>query len=109
MERANAAAIYASHAAEVDQGLARLAIPHHLQDGLRRYALDGDPVGSFLTACIDNDLREAVSRGDDASLAGLKPIVQFLYNYAPAPCHGSRAKREAWQACRGVRGYREGI
>lgn len=98
---------YASHAAEVEQGFARLAVPPHLIDGLRRYALDGGYVGNFLTAVIDNDLREAVSRGDDNSLAGLKPIVQFLYNYCPAPCHGSPAKREAWQACGGVRGYTE--
>ncbi len=83
--------------AEARQGLRCLTIPARLHDGLLRYVVHGHPVGHFLTACIDNDLREAVSRGDDECLAAIKAIVQFFYNYTPAGCHGSPAKRVAWQ------------
>jgi hypothetical protein len=82
-------------------------VPSHLREGIVRYAIDGGHVGHFLTAVVSNDLHEAVSRGDDPSLAGLKGLMQFLYNYAPAPCWGSPAKVAAWQACGGVRGYKE--
>lgn len=79
-------------------------LPIHLRDGLERFIIQGGPVGSFLTAVLDNDLREAVSRADDDSLKALKPILQFLYGFAPAGCHGSPKNRLAWQARGGVAG-----
>jgi hypothetical protein len=82
-------------------------VPPHLREGIVRYALDGGHIGHFLTAVVSNDLHQAVSRGDDQSLAALKGLMQFLYNYAPAPCWGSPVKVAAWQACGGVRGYKE--
>ncbi len=87
---------YDEFAAELERGFAALA-----------YCLEGGYVGQFLTAVMDNDLREAVGRGDDNSLAGLKPIIQLLYNYAPGRCHGSKAIREAWQEKGGVKGRSE--
>ena len=46
--------------------------------------LTGRPVGNYLTAVLENDLLEAVSRGDDASLAGIKEIdLRFVFGYTP--------------------------
>lgn len=103
--KARTDAIYADFAREVDKGLDQLAlIPERLHYGLRHYALDGGRVGQFLTACADNDLREAISRADDESLVALRQIVQFFYNFAPGQCHGSPEKREKWQAHGGIKG-----
>lgn len=71
-------------------------VPHHLRDGVMQYCLVGRPIGHFLTAVMENDLREAVARGDEMSLAGLRGIVQFMYNYGPGQAWGSRAKVDAW-------------
>lgn len=83
-------------------------VPFHLRDGLEGYILRGVPVGSFLTACIENDLLGAVNRADPSSLAGLKGIMQFLYNFTPGPCWGSAARRKAWQAAGGAKGQCNG-
>lgn len=71
-------------------------VPCHLQDGITHHCLAGRPTGSFLTAVLCNDLFQAVCRGDDQSLAGLKSTVQFLHNYAPPGCWGSPAKCANW-------------
>lgn len=91
-------------ATEVDLDLGLPKVPEHLREGLRRYVLDGGRVGQFLAAAIENNLLGAISHGDDQSLAGLKPLVKFLYNDAPSPCWGSRERREAWQAQGGLAG-----
>lgn len=90
--------------AQMREALVRLRVPHNLQEGLEAYVLTGRPVGNYLTAVLENDLLEAVSRGDDASLAGIKGTVQFLYNYSPRNCWGSRAKVSAWMDQGGLAG-----
>lgn len=77
-------------------------VPFHLQDGLIHHCLHGRMTGSFLTAVMENDLLEAVCRGDQESIAGLKDIVQFLYNYSPPGCWGSPAKVKEWRAQQGL-------
>lgn len=90
--------------AEAEMAAGRQLVPFHLQEGLERYVLQGVPVGQFLTAVLDNDLREAVSRADPDSMAGLKTLMQFLYGFTPAGCWGSARNRKAWQAGGGVAG-----
>ena len=79
-------------------------VPPHLREGLQRYILTGGLVGQYLTALLDNDLREVVARGDDESLAGLRGTVQFLHNFCPGRCWGSPAIRQEWQAKGGING-----
>ena len=69
----------------------------HLAPGLMRWVEHGMSPGHFLTAVLTNDLLEAFTRGDDASLAGLKDIFRFLYNYCPSQCWGSPGKVGAWR------------
>jgi hypothetical protein len=78
-------------------------LPEHMQDGTRLYVEHGLAPGSFLTAVICNDLREAMSRADDINRARLFDIVSWFYNEAPAPCWGSPEKFAAWVEQRQVR------
>ena len=88
-------------AAEVDKTLRHrivvAGVPDRLVDGLALYIVEGIRPGHFLTAVLENDLTEAISRGDDDSRAGLVALVTFLYNYAPASCWGSPARVEGWE------------
>ena len=68
------------------------AMVPHLAPGLLRWVEHGTP-----QAVLTNDLLEAFTRGDDASLAGLKDIFRFLYNYCPSQCWGSPGKVGAWR------------
>lgn len=89
----------------VQQALAgRHLVPPHLWDGTFRYVIDGGHTGHFLCAVFENDLREAIARGDETSIAGLNGLVQFLYNYAPPGCWGSKDKHNRWLQCGGIMG-----
>jgi hypothetical protein len=74
-----------------------VTIPDHLCEGLDLHVLHGTATGSFLWAVLTNDLREALARADDTSLAALPAIVGWLYNEAPAGCWGSAEKADRWQ------------
>lgn len=76
-------------------------IPERMQAALRRYVLEGLQPGSFLTAVICNDLRNAVFQADDDNYPLLKLYLQWLYNVAPAPCWGSYDKMQNWMRERG--------
>lgn len=80
----------------VDEG--RELVPGHLWAGLRRYFVERVEPGHFLVSLLENDLREAVGRADPTSFAALPDLCKFLYNFAPARSHGSKAFVEAWIA-----------
>jgi len=46
-------------------------IPPHMMDGLTRYIEHGIALGGFLTAVLENDLREACARADDINIRNL--------------------------------------
>ncbi len=71
-------------------------ISDHMLDSLRRYIEKRSPVGGFLTAVIQNDLRMAVTRADDNNLRNLPAFISYLYNEAPSQCWGSKEKVEKW-------------
>lgn len=73
-------------------------IPDYMMDGLRAYIEHGIEPGSFLSAVISNDLREAISCADDTNIRNLPAYVAYLYNEAPSPCWGSAEKMQAWAA-----------
>lgn len=79
-------------------------IPPHCREGLIEYIRVGRPVGSFLTAVLSNDLREAFSRADDENLHALIDYVKYLYNYAPSQCWGSPSKVTRWIEIGGLAG-----
>lgn len=78
------------------------AIPPHMMDSLQHYIQEGCPVGNFLTAVLENDLREACSRADDTNLWLIPIYVAYLYNKAPIGCWGSPERVRAWKEQRAV-------
>lgn len=71
-------------------------VPEHMRDGISRYIEQGIRPGSFLTAVVQNDLREAIGHADDINLTALPTIVAWFYNYAPALCWGSTERMMGW-------------
>lgn len=71
-------------------------VPDHLRGGIFRYIEQGIPPGSFLTAVIHNDLREAIGQADHINILALPTIVAWFHNNAPAVCWGSKAQMQAW-------------
>lgn len=80
----------------VDEGA--YLIPAYMVGAAKRYILQGIPPGSFLTAVISNDLREAFARADDDNAAAMHGWVRFFFNYAPSGCWGSPERYSNWLA-----------
>lgn len=76
---------------------ARKGVPKHLLHGLALYLVKGINPGDFMTAVLENNLKEACATGDENSLAALVLIVRFLYNDAPAAAWGSKEKVSGWK------------
>ncbi len=79
-------------------------IPSHMHDGVRRYVMNGEAVGDFLTAILANDFMDACGRADSMNLNALQGWAKFLYNHVPAGCRGSRDVIRKWQAGHGIAG-----
>ena len=71
-------------------------LPRYMQDGMRRYIVNGIEPGSFLAAVLSNDLMEALRRGDDVNRQALPVYGMFLYNEAPCGCFGSVENYRSW-------------
>jgi len=78
-------------------------IPEHLWEGMKRYVLEGRPVGSFLTAVFSNDLFGAYARADDEAAAAVRDIVVYIHNECPIGCHGSVEKVAEWRGHGGLK------
>jgi hypothetical protein len=75
-------------------------IPDYMAVGLERWIEYGKNPGSFLTAVLTNDLREACLTADDTNRDLLWNYIAFLYEDAPYNCWGSSEKVKAWQKAR---------
>lgn len=67
-----------------------------LYGALERYLNLGIMPGSFLTAVLTNDLKEAFGRADRDNEANLKNIVGYIYNNIPSSAWGNQEKVTAW-------------
>ena len=70
--------------------------PNGLGPSIQRYIEHRIPFGSFMTAVVCNDLREACACADDDNKYLLFQIVQWFYNEAPHNCWGSKECVIAW-------------
>ena len=59
---------------------------------LERYLNHGIMPGSFMTAVIENNLKEALGRADAYNTLHLGNIVGYVYNHVPANAWGSAEK-----------------
>ena len=65
---------------------------------IRRHVEDGVKPGSFLSAVLDNDLREAIGQADDENLIHIWHVVAYCYHEIPGTCWGSKSQAQAWRA-----------
>lgn len=72
--------------------------PIHVCEPMLAWVNEGRLPGDFLQAVLRNDLKTAIARADDESLAGLSSIVGWLYNEAPGNCWGSLEAVNEWAA-----------
>ena len=81
-------------------------VPDYMRYGLEAYIEQGYMPGGFLTAVLENKFVDAVSNADLENTRNLQAYANFLYNYAPRACWGSREKVKAWSDMGGLQGLR---
>jgi hypothetical protein len=77
-----------------------MTLDEEIIESIRFYVKSGLEPGSFLTAVICNDLKEACARADRENIRRLPAIVAYFYNETPSPCWGSRARMDAWMSAK---------
>lgn len=68
-----------------------------IRDALDAWGRESVPAGWFLTAVLENNLSEALSRADEQNLQVIIHIVAYVYNELPSACWGSAEKVSKWQ------------
>lgn len=71
-------------------------IPVAIKRAIDLHAKKGCPCGQFVTAVLENNLREAINRADKNSLDALVEIVQYCHWEIPGNSWGSKEKVTAW-------------
>ena len=99
--------LYAEGTEMGDAGELDNLVLHNLRGGLVRHILEGGRVGGFLTALLENDLRQAVVRADPDSFDSLRNLVRFLNSFAPRNCHGGVVNVSTWIGHGGYLGLKE--
>lgn len=82
---------------------AECGIPDYMQTGLVEYIMTARPVGHFLTAVFENNLYQAVNRGDERNREHLADYIFFLHNHAPHACWGEPNVGATWRERGGLR------
>lgn len=76
--------------------MAPYRVPLETADQIVHYIHNGVPPGSFVRAVLENDLIQAVRKGDLENRAALSRIVEYLYCTCPTGAWMSEAQVEAW-------------
>lgn len=71
-------------------------IPPHTLESLKLYLEHGVDPGDFLTAVLENNLKEAFGRADENNIEALFHLVAYLYNEVPMNAWGSRENMNNW-------------
>lgn len=69
-------------------------------DGIARYLMFGDPLGSFLEHVVHNDLMHAAAQADEVNGANLRVWAAVLLRM-PMDSIGTKQKVESWRIRRG--------
>lgn len=80
----------------LEDAIAKSNIPEYMHIGVKLYVLDGTPPGSFLSAVLRNDLRQAVLRADTNNIHHLPDYIHLFYNHLPADCWGNDENVDNW-------------
>jgi len=71
-------------------------IPTYTLQAIYQYVERRRCPGHFVTAVLENDLATSVGRADKNNRRALVRIVEFVYNYIPLECWGSKEKVRKW-------------
>jgi hypothetical protein len=71
-------------------------VKENTKEQIDEYVRIGRPVGSFVRAVLENDLRESFGCADDQNREDLFDIVRYCHNDIPGGCWGSREKVKSW-------------
>ena len=63
-------------------------IEPRFKESIDRWVRDACPLGGFLRAVLENNLSEAIARGDSEAIDNLGHVVAYLYNDCPGDCSG---------------------
>lgn len=72
-------------------------IPPRMMDLIEQWVKHAAEPGSFLTAIIQNDLKQAVANADEENVHNLAAYVSYFYNEVPIACWGSPKAMEQWK------------
>lgn len=81
-------------------------IPEYMRKGAMLYVRHGIEPGGFMTAVLENNFYEAISRMDENNWRSLKEYRDFL-SYLPCECWGNPEKVRAWMKHRGMEGLED--
>jgi hypothetical protein len=84
-------------------GYSRVPVDY-MADEIRRYVERGVPPGSFLTALLSNDLKEAFRMADDSNAKAMRAWVVWMVSEMPWKSQGSPERVAAWIARGGLSG-----
>jgi len=73
-----------------------MSIPQRMKSTLAEYVIDHSWTGGFLERILINDLVGAVGKADNDNIKNIPAYINWLYNYAPTDCWGSKEKYEKW-------------
>jgi hypothetical protein len=71
-------------------------IPSYMYEGIINYVVHHIKPGHFLSAVIQNDLKEAVASTDNENQEAIVSYVKFFYNDTPGDCWGSKQNYNEW-------------
>lgn len=80
-------------------------LPEEAAELFAQYIVYGAEPGGFIKSVLIDSLSEAASKADGNNLRLLKEYSQFVYNYAPYPCSGSREMVREWIRVGGLKGF----
>lgn len=73
-----------------------MRIPEITRESIDAWAESARPVGGFVQAVLENNLREAFARADRENTAAMHDIVSYRYNEIPGLCWGSPERVAEW-------------
>jgi hypothetical protein len=71
-------------------------VPREMWHALERYAYEGMELGSFLQACVANDLGKAIQVADQTNRRCLNGILFAVWSLVPGEATGSYAAYHRW-------------
>ena len=79
-------------------------IPEYMRQSLEDYKNKGMPVGHFLTAVLENNLVESITRADNNNIDHLPAYAHYMYWHLPSGAWGSKEKVNNWIKRKGLIG-----